>query len=226
MALDSINERRCIGCNEVKPLIRFHRNSHNKHGREYRCAICINNAAALRRHIQQQQRLAATDPTMKKCRNCATLKKLTDFYRNKANANGHSTQCKTCFANYWRKIKVLPEFQSKRRERRKKYKATPRAKDSNWASYLNSQHGISVEQYIEIFTTQGGVCAICQQLPNNSRLVVDHDHHTGIIRGLLCRRHNAGMGFFNDSADLMEDAARYLRHASMDVNTPKSKSKR
>jgi len=33
---------------------------------------------------------------------------------------------------------------------------------------------------------QGGVCAICGNPPKTRRLDVDHDHKTGVIRGLLC----------------------------------------
>lgn len=34
--------------------------------------------------------------------------------------------------------------------------------------------------------TQGGGCAICKRPPKKLRLSVDHDHKTGLVRGLLC----------------------------------------
>ena len=40
-------------------------------------------------------------------------------------------------------------------------------------------------------------------------LVVDHDHKTGKFRAILCRKHNWGLGHF-DNPQLLRDAANYL----------------
>ena len=62
--------------------------------------------------------------------------------------------------------------------------------------------------YKEMFDKLDGRCMICgEQL----RLVIDHNHHTGELRGLLCYSHNAGLGMFQDSPELLEKAANYLR---------------
>ena len=42
------------------------------------------------------------------------------------------------------------------------------------------------------------------------RLAVDHCHKTGKIRGLLCNRHNQGIGYMNDSPELLMKAAKYI----------------
>lgn len=56
---------------------------------------------------------------------------------------------------------------------------------------------------------QGGVCAICQEpLP----LLLDHDHQTDRVRGLLCSLCNSGIGFLRDRLDLLQRAAQYLRN--------------
>lgn len=70
---------------------------------------------------------------------------------------------------------------------------------------------ISDEDLIEIkkSVTQ---CVICGA---NENLVVDHDHATGKVRGILCNHCNRGLGHFRDDPMLLEFAAQYL-YASND----------
>lgn len=56
-------------------------------------------------------------------------------------------------------------------------------------------------------------CVICG---NEGKLVVDHDHKTGQVRGMLCNHCNRGLGHFRDDPTLLEFAAQYL-YASADM---------
>jgi hypothetical protein len=56
-------------------------------------------------------------------------------------------------------------------------------------------------------------CVICG---SNEKLVVDHSHKTGNVRGLLCNHCNRGLGHFKDDPMLLEFAAQYL-YASVDA---------
>jgi len=51
---------------------------------------------------------------------------------------------------------------------------------------LRRTYGLKLEQYEAILAAQGGVCGWCGRPPGRRALVVDHDHVTGEIRGLLC----------------------------------------
>ena len=53
-------------------------------------------------------------------------------------------------------------------------------------------------------------CVICG---SEEPLVVDHDHKTGKVRGMLCNHCNRGLGHFCDDPELMEFAAEYLRES-------------
>ena len=50
-------------------------------------------------------------------------------------------------------------------------------------------------------------CVICGV---SEKLVVDHDHVTGQVRGMLCNHCNRGLGHFRDDPELLEFARMYL----------------
>lgn len=56
---------------------------------------------------------------------------------------------------------------------------------------------------------QGGFCAICQK---NEPVHVDHDHVTGVVRGILCFNCNRGLGKLGDDVNLLRRALTYLEN--------------
>lgn len=56
-------------------------------------------------------------------------------------------------------------------------------------------YGITGEQYWQLHAAQGGRCFICQKATGAARrLAVDHDHVTGVVRGILCSPCNVMIG--------------------------------
>ena len=56
-----------------------------------------------------------------------------------------------------------------------------------WVRNLRTKDGLSEEQYWAMHQEQGGRCALCQVANGTTkRLAVDHDHKTGLVRGLAC----------------------------------------
>lgn len=69
--------------------------------------------------------------------------------------------------------------------------------------------------YEEWFRKQNGMCAIsgCIKQPSDFKKIfdVDHDHKTGIVRGLLCGDHNKALGKVNDSVEELQSLIDYLK---------------
>lgn len=56
-------------------------------------------------------------------------------------------------------------------------------------------------------------CEICKEHVTNVRgygLVSDHDHATGLFRGLICTPCNSMLGFAKDKSEILINAAKYL----------------
>lgn len=75
---------------------------------------------------------------------------------------------------------------------------------------LRWQYGINLEDYMSLLDAQNGTCFICKSPPVNHKLMVDHDHDTGVVRGLLCAQCNHGIGNFQDNPELIRRAATYV----------------
>ena len=73
-------------------------------------------------------------------------------------------------------------------------------------------YGLAVQKLIALPAAPG--CTICGRAWGNSRdrqAVIDHDHATGRIRGVICGACNIGIGHFDDDPDRLIRAAAYLR---------------
>ena len=58
---------------------------------------------------------------------------------------------------------------------------------------------------------QRWLCAICStELDLNRDTHFDHDHSTGLYRGVLCRLCNMGLGFFRDDRGVLFKAIEYV----------------
>ncbi len=64
--------------------------------------------------------------------------------------------------------------------------------------------------YSELFERQGGKCGICHT--HMKRPVLDHNHATMEVRGLLCQSCNIGLGQFQDNPQILKMALDYLEN--------------
>ena len=165
----------------------------------------------------------------KKCNLCGKTKRLNSFHIDKECQNGRKNRFKKCAlkkrSEYGQANKTKNHFVAER-----KCYACKQVKDSSefakdrtspgGISYdckacrreqrLLKEYGISEEQYLSMLNAQEGRCWICGIHCSEKKLHIDHDHTTGIVRGLLCGNCNRGLGLFTENKQSLEKAIRYL----------------
>jgi hypothetical protein len=73
---------------------------------------------------------------------------------------------------------------------------------------LRRKYGLTEHDYWVLVVAQRSCCAICELI--TTRLVIDHDHNTGEVRGLLCTNCNFAIGNLQDDPGRCLAAAAYL----------------
>lgn len=77
-----------------------------------------------------------------------------------------------------------------------------------------AKYGLTEDQLMALVETQRGLCAICKDRLKfgigAGGAVIDHDHTTDKVRGILCTRCNVALGMLKDSPKNAISAAEYL----------------
>lgn len=131
---------------------------------------------------------------MKLCPDCGTERPVHEFGRNRPARDGLSTYCRT--HNNRRHNEWIARRGGHRRLN------------------LRNQYGMTIEQFDDLLAAQNGCCAICltdEPGGKGDQWHVDHDHATGVVRGILCALCNVGLGHFGDDSQRLESAAQYLK---------------
>jgi hypothetical protein len=77
---------------------------------------------------------------------------------------------------------------------------------------LQYRYGITFEQFLVMLIEQKGCCAICQQPFDGERPIVEHDHKTNFVRGLVHYKCNTLLVAIED-VKFVGNALRYLASA-------------
>jgi hypothetical protein len=132
---------------------------------------------------------------MKRCPVCETEKDLSQFWKSQY-------LCIAC-QKHKQKNSWVSRTPKKRLEQHLKYK-----------------YGVSHTQFMEEWALQKGCCAVCEEkLPDlmayedRRRLyAIDHNHKTGVFRGILCLNCNTLLGMAKDSTQVLQKAIDYLNN--------------
>ena len=78
--------------------------------------------------------------------------------------------------------------------------------------YQIKKYGITPEQYNEMYDKQHGCCNICDrhQSEFKQRLIVEHCHTTGKVRGLVCHNCNTILGHAHDDIQILLNAIKHI----------------
>ncbi len=136
-----------------------------------------------------------------KCSKCKKFKTVSNFHKSKNRPNGLNCYCKDC--RYV--LNHRPDIMEQRRQAGRKHT-------------LRVRYNLTLEDYNEMFEIQNGTCLICNK-PEKRKLkngiifplVVDHNHKTGQIRGLLCDRCNKVLGWIDENILLLKALEKYLK---------------
>jgi hypothetical protein len=135
----------------------------------------------------------------KKCSKCNDEKELSEFNKSKNGKFQKRADCKIC--------------QRKAAIARNKITYDSKVK---WKRTIKDNFNLTVDDYNLMFENQKGCCLICKkhQTDFKKRLAIDHCHHSGKIRGLLCSSCNTGLGLFKDNIESLHSAIEYLKRKS------------
>jgi hypothetical protein len=74
------------------------------------------------------------------------------------------------------------------------------------------QYHLKKEEYYQMLKDQKNKCEICGvEFINEKDISIDHNHHTGRVRGLLCHKCNHAIGFSYDNPLILISAIKYLK---------------
>lgn len=158
------------------------------------------------------------------CNRCKSEKPAGAFGPDKRKRNGKKSTCNDCNrvrVAAWREANPERYAQLKKLPRTELQKLRRRDID------LQQRYGITLAQFEQMVTEQGGGCAICGGEPSGNGksgqpLHIDHDHACcagasscgRCIRGLLCGNCNTAIGLMKDDPDRLITAAAYVRNTA------------
>jgi hypothetical protein len=76
------------------------------------------------------------------------------------------------------------------------------------------------QRYQEMFKEQRGKCSLCLK---RVKLHIDHDHDTGVVRGLLCIRCNSSLAWIEEM--LRQQATPWFHKAMEYIKNAKANTK-
>lgn len=153
-------------------------------------------------------------------RNAARAAGQTRYHGEPCGA-GHGTErivasgvCVTCNSERTRAYRQANAERTKQQRLDWKKNNPGKVAESLRSYQIRRRYGIGLREFAEILASQGGKCAVCRKV--EKRMVVDHCHSNGAIRGILCNRCNVALGMAKDDPTRLRALVRYLEKSKME----------
>jgi hypothetical protein len=179
---------------------------------------------------------------MKKCTVCDLEKPFSDFGKSSRHKSGYLSGCKQCESirhkkdyspeknrERYLKNRELYLKQQKEYSTKNKNKIKVRSKkyyEDNKKIFLQAgwkKKGIKTKEgayftlidFKKVIEQCGSKCQICggDGSKHKKGLVVDHDHTTGVYRGILCAFCNTAIGYLQDDPEIMKKAINSIEYS-------------
>lgn len=122
-----------------------------------------------------------------------------------------SGKCRLCYKrSYYRTYYDDPEKKAQKNAQWRRWRMS-KGSAYHYERQLAYKYGLSIEDVHRMLDEQEGRCPIChEQFADDRRPVVDHDHDTENVRGLLCDLCNKGLGQMKDNPEALRRAAAWI----------------
>ena len=180
---------------------------------------------------------------MKTCSKCQIEKPYSDFGKASNNKDGYKGQCRSCISDYrtkdynrrpevkeaTHKRETKPERKAARSAQRKAKQPEHNARILKWRhknpdksnaivrksawkkAGIEDVDTLDWDAYLE---SAEGKCSLCGI--EYTKPMRDHDHSTGLTRGVLCVKCNTALGVLGDNEEGLLRALDYLRNPPAD----------
>jgi len=124
-------------------------------------------------------------------------------------------QAKTYYENNKEACKERTKNHPSCKLAREKYRNKPETKIKLRNRKLLLNYGMTNDDYEKMLENQQFCCAGCNIHQNelSKKLNVDHDHTTGLVRGLLCGNCNRALGLIKDNMETLIRLQQYLENS-------------
>lgn len=157
----------------------------------------------------------------KRCIGCDSLRSPLDFARSRRQRDGLAQICLDCSGRRTAAWLARPGNRERRQQYENERNRRPEVRKRLAANHarqatlqrrhkLKVKYGLTLEAVDEMLARQGKACAACRTPFDSTGPVVDHDHQTGRVRGLLCRNCNLALGHAADSPERLRALLNYV----------------
>ena len=152
------------------------------------------------------------DSGTKRCADCEEVKPLGEFpVRSTGYVYAYCKRCNTRRAVEW---SARNRERKTANERERVARNPERETEKRRNSHYKRRYGISYAEVRSLLEKQSFMCAICKGKVCEDRLVVDHCHGSGDVRGILCNLCNISLAPI-ERAGFLDAALAYIeRHRS------------